>query len=97
MSGGWFNYTNDDLCDEVTGVYPMHNLSSEEQIEHSQAARILNKLEDKDISAMAYDFFCLLHSYDWYICGDTGKEDYEADIKEFKERWFSRSMVKGEK
>ena len=51
----------------------------------------LNPLEDKELSELVYDVFCLLHSYDWYISGDTGEEDYRNDVKYFKDKWLKRS------
>ena len=87
MSGGLYAYQNDSLCDEVTGVYPDYGLDTDEHREKAIAARILNKLEDKQISEIAYDVFCLIHSYDWYFCGDTCRDDYMADVKAFKKKW----------
>ena len=88
MSGGLFDYSNDTLCDEVTGVYPQYDLKDEKTRALAKAARILNKLYDKDISELTYDLFCLLHSFDWHMCGDTGREDYQKDVKAFKEKWL---------
>ena len=88
MSGGHFDYINDSLCDTITGAYPQLDMNGEEQHEMAKAVRILNKLEDRDISEITYDVFCLLHSFDWYRSGDTGRSDYEADVKAFKEKWL---------
>lgn len=90
MSGGHFNYVNDSLCDEVTGVYPDYDLSGEDHAERAKASSTLNKLEDKEISEIVYDIFCILHSYDWYRSGDTGRDDYEKDVKAFKEKWIKK-------
>ena len=88
MSGGHFDYINDSLCDTITGAYPQLDMNGEEQHEMAKAVRILNKLEDRDISEITYDVFCLLHSFDWYRSGDTARADYEADVKAFKEKWL---------
>jgi len=87
MSGGHFDYINDSLCDTITGAYPRLDMNGEEQHYMAKAVRILNRLEDGDISEITYDVFCLLHSFDWYRSGDTGRSDYEADVKAFKEKW----------
>ena len=88
MSGGLFDYRDTGLCDDITGVYPQVGLNDAAQPELAKAVRTLNKLEDKDVSEICYDLFCLLHSFDWYRSGDTGRSDYEADVKAFKEKWL---------
>lgn len=93
MSGGHWNYDTDTACREVFGwgIYPDYGLASEEMKKNSLLARKIDPLEDKELSELVYDVFCLLHSYDWYVSGDTGKEDYKADVKYFKDKWFKRS------
>lgn len=93
MSGGHWNYETDSTCREIFGwgTDPDYNLSSEKVKKSALLARKLNPLEDKELSELVFDVFCLLHSYDWYISGDTGEEDYKDDVKYFKEKWLKRS------
>lgn len=95
MSGGHWNYETDSTCREVFGwnIYPDYNLSSEEMKKNALLARKINPLEDKELSELVYDVFCLLHSYDWYVSADTGEEDYRADVKYFKDKWLKRSST----
>lgn len=93
MSGGHWNYETDSTCREIFGwqLDPDYGLNSEVMKKNALLARKLNPLEDKELSELVYDVFCLLHSYDWYISGDTGEEDYKADVRYFKDKWFKRS------
>ena len=93
MSGGHWGYHNDSLCDEVTGVYPDYGLEDDSQKSKSKYARKLNFLEDKQISEIVYDVFCLLHSYDWYRCSDTREETYLKDVAYFKKKWFKKPNI----
>lgn len=86
MSGGHFGYQNDSLCERITGEYPDYGESGRK---NSKDAARNNRLEDAEISELVYDVFCLIHSYDWYFCGDTCKETYLEDVRLFKEKWFS--------
>lgn len=51
----------------------------------------LNPLGDPEISALVYDVFCLLHSYDWAESGDTDMDAYQKDVEIFKSRWFKKA------
>lgn len=53
-------------------------------------ARKADPLEDKELSELVFDVFCLLHSYDWYNSADTGEDTYRADVKVFKDKWLKR-------
>ena len=86
MSGGRFDYSNDRACREIFGwnvdaKYGKHDAES-------RFARRSNPLEDAVISEIAYDLFCVLHSYDWYACGDTCEDTYRADVQRFKDKWL---------
>jgi len=88
MSGGYFNYLNDNAAREIFGweleiTYGVESL----QKEAKQAAKD-NPLEDHEISELVYDVFCLLHSYDWYKACDTGYEAYQKDVAFFKNKWL---------
>ena len=75
MSGGHWNYMNDTLKNEIFN-YPYEN------------KRTNNPMEDVEISQLVFDIFDLLHSYDWYISGDTTEEDYLEDKDKFKKKWL---------
>ena len=91
MSGGYFNYRNDSACNEIFGynIYPNYG---DKGFSQSKKARQINPLEDKMISELVFDCFCLLHSFDWYKCGDTDEEDYKEDVNRFKRKWFKKPM-----
>lgn len=44
-----------------------------------------------EISALVYDVFCLLHSYDWAESGDTDMDAYQKDVEIFKSQWFKKA------
>lgn len=46
---------------------------------------------DPEISALVYDVFCLLHSYDWSESGDTDMDAYQKDVEIFKSQWFKKA------
>ena len=88
MSGGCFSYLNDNAAREIFGweleiTYGLGSL----QRDAKQAAKD-NPLEDREISELVYDVFCLLHSYDWYKACDTGYETYQKDVEFFKNKWL---------
>lgn len=87
MSGGHFNYANDNLCEELFG-WNMRADYGDNGFSQSTKARRINPLEDAELSELVYDVFCLLHSYDWYVSGDTCPETYREDIKRFKQKWL---------
>lgn len=93
MSGGNFNYKNDALCHEIFGwaISPDYGRRGASQ---SKIARKLNPLEDKIISELVWDVFCLLHSFDWYQCGDTSEDTYIADVNWFKKKWLGKPTQK---
>lgn len=88
MSGGLWHYINDDAAREVFGWKISVNYG-EKGFSLSDTARKLNPLEDKLVSELVWDVFCLLHSYDWYVSGDTCEETYRADCERFKSKWFN--------
>ena len=46
---------------------------------------------DPEILALAYDVFCLLHSYEWAESGDTDMDAYQKDVEIFKSQWFQKA------
>lgn len=87
MSGGHFNYKNDDVCSEIYNWEISPNYG-DRGFALSKIARRINPLEDFVISEIVFDVFCLLHSFDWYESGDTCEETYRKDVKRFKDKWL---------
>lgn len=93
MSGGHFNYSNDSACNDIFG-WGVHCDYGEHGFSQSKTARRLNPLEDLVMSELVFDVFCVLHSYDWYVCGDTCEEAYRADVQRFKDKWLKPTRGK---
>jgi hypothetical protein len=91
MSGGRFNYVNDNAASELFG-YKLYPDYGSEGFGQAAVARKLDPLEDKQLSELVWDIFCVLHSYDWYASGDTGEEVYREDVKYFKEKWLGKTQ-----
>lgn len=93
MSGGVWNYANDTLAGDIFGwgLDIDYGLNREEHKISAMQARKADPLEDKELSELVFDVFCLLHSYDWYTSADTGEDTYRADVKAFKNKWLKRS------
>lgn len=87
MSGGHFNYINDSACREIFG-WNIDCDYGERGFSQSKLARRLDPLEDKVMSELVFDVFCVLHSYDWYACSDTCEDTYRADVKRFQDKWL---------
>lgn len=85
MSGGHWMYMNDRVADEIFCLFPDYG---EKGFKKAAQARKNNPLEDKQLSELAWDLFCVLHSYDWYACGDTCEETYRQDVDYFKKKWL---------
>ena len=95
MSGGTFDYKNNDLASDIFGYgcYPSYGLDSEDVLKSSKNALIDNPLEDIEISGIVHDVFCLLDSYDYYKEGDTSESQYRKDVEFFKNKWLNRSSI----
>ena len=88
MSGGYFNYSNDNAARDIFGYGPAVNYGLKDlQGEAKQVAND-NPLEDHEISELVYDVFCLLHSFDYYKESDTSYETYQKDVAFFKDKWL---------
>lgn len=72
MSGGHFNYQDSNLKAEIFGYNEKPS----------------NEFEDIEISHLVWDVLDFVHKYDWYICGDTGQEDYLKYKRAFKKKWL---------
>jgi hypothetical protein len=73
MSGGHFNYKDGDLKSEI----------------FDYGDKPSNQFDDMEISQLVWDVLTLIHEYDWYVSGDTGKETYMEAKKAFKAKWLS--------
>lgn len=93
MSGGCFEYSNDRACREIFG-WEIDCDYGDKGFSQSPRARRLNPLKNKVMSEMAWDLFCVLHSYDWYSSGDTDEEVYREDVKRFKDKWLKLDKPK---
>lgn len=77
MSGGHWEYKDGDLKVQIFGWKDKPS----------------NALDDIELSELLWDMLNLLHDYDWYISGDTGREDWDASRKAFKKKWLSDSRA----
>ena len=77
MSGGRFNYIDSNLRDEIFGWSDTWS----------------NVFEDREISELVSDVLNLIHDYDWYASGDTGKDDYLKAKAKFKRKWLGNRGV----
>ena len=92
MSGGRFNYENDDAARSIFGWDVDVNYGLERKQEEAAQVAKDNPLEDREISELVFDVFCLLHSYDWYVSSDTSEETYLKDVRFFKKKWLSKNQ-----
>ena len=90
MSRGKFSYSTDRACEEIFDyvVWPDYG---EDGFKQSATARALNPCGDRELSEMVFDMFCVLHSLDWYLSGDTGEAQYKSDVRRFKDKWLKRT------
>ena len=77
MSGGYFNYRDATLRDEIYGWSDTWH----------------NVFEDREISELVWDILDLIHDYDWYTSGDTRRETYLKAKADFKNKWFNNRDV----
>ncbi len=91
MSGGYWNYTNDYLANDIFGYNVQTDNYIGDQYEAMRKIAIReNPLGDLEVSALVFDVFCLLHSYDWAKSGDTDYSNYQKNVEEFKKRWLKK-------
>ncbi len=90
MSGGHWNYENDKLYHEIFGWE--FDFSQQPYERRVMMARSNNPLEDKELSELVMDVFELLHSYDWYVSGDTDQPSYMNDVMKFKKKQLECSF-----
>ena len=87
MSGGFWEYDNDTLAQSIYG-WDMLPDYGEDGFSQSPKAWKRNPLEDKLMSELVWDVFCVLHSFDWYRSADTCEEGYREDVERFKKKWL---------
>lgn len=93
MSGGYFSYTDQELCNNIFGIDP--SLAGGPTYKSGiKLAIFRDPMEDREISELVYDVICLLHEFDYYQEYDTSRESYLAAKKRFKKKWFSTSPDK---
>ena len=90
MSGGYFDYRNDYMKTDIFG-YEFNADYGEDAFKNQN---VPNVFEDREISELIADIFDLIHSFDWYRSGDTGKDTYLKDKKMFKNKWLSNRGVR---
>jgi len=78
MNGGHFEYLDGRLKDEIFGY----------------ENKVKNVFEDREISELVFDMLDLIHEFDWYYSGDTGKETYLEAKAKFKKKWLSSRGVR---
>lgn len=87
MSGGHFEYLDQKLAREMFG-WNIDICYGEKGFSKVNKAGAINPLQDREISKLTWDLLCLIYSFDYYICGDTGEETYLEDLKYFKDKWL---------
>ena len=83
MSGGAFNYYNDNL---MTEMFPY--------ADNSREARKENPFDDKVMSELCYDFLKVIHALDYYKSCDWSELTYREAVKDFKDKWLFKKMQK---
>lgn len=81
MSGGFWNYKEKDLKNEIFGYGSLEKRKD-------GSLKIPDVLEDKELSELTYDLLELLDVFDYYTSGDTDEEYYLEKKKVFKEKWL---------
>ena len=90
MSGGRFNYKQNDLAYELFSCGFNLTYGSEGH-NWSKDARKYNPMEDREVSELIWDALCLIYSLDYYKSGDTCKDTYKEDLNWFKNKWLNRT------
>lgn len=52
-----------------------------------------NNMHDIELDDLIKDLIPLLHELEWWQSGDTREENYRAEVKKFKEKWFGTERV----
>lgn len=78
MSGGRFNYTNEQIAYEMEGEWQDDELNE-----------LFYDLFCSPVFGIRGGG--LAKALDFWICDDTGEEAYRKRVKEFKDKWFGRT------
>lgn len=78
MSGGYFEYKNTGLQDEI----------------FNYESKPWNALEDREISELTWDLLELLNAFDYYKSGDKDKDTYIEKKAAFKKKWLEKGTRK---
>lgn len=49
---------------------------------------LVGRMHDTELDMLAKDFADLAHALEWWTSGDTGEEEYRAEVRKFKSKWF---------
>jgi len=102
MSGGYFDYKNDELCNAMFNwsIYPLYSPEADSRYrDFCRKARSVNPMQDTMMSELVYDVLCLIYSLDMCLSADTSDETYRKDVDYFKKKWLSanrKSIAKRE-
>ncbi len=102
MSGGYFEYKNDELCNVMFNgsIYPLYSPQADSRYRgFCGEARSINPMQDTMISELVYDVLCLIYALDMCLSNDTSDETYQKDVDYFKKKWLSatrKSIAKRE-
>ena len=82
MSGGYFDYVNNRLMEELFGYdWDSYNKGKKKQ-------PVWDRFDDILISNLVYDVLVLINDLDYYKSGDTSKETYLKSVNDFKRKWI---------
>ena len=95
MSGGYFDYKNDELCNAMFNwsIYPLYSPEADSRYrDFCRKARSVNPMQDTMMSELVYDVLCLIYSLDMCLSADTSDETYRKDVDYFKKKWLSATQ-----
>ena len=90
MSGGYFDYRNDNMKTDIFG----YEFDADYGVDAFKNQKVPNVFEDREISELIADVFDLMHSFDWYKSCDTNKDVYLKDKERFKKKWLCNRGVR---
>lgn len=118
MSGGYFDYRDNDISTRLFGYrvetvygigeekfysrtpaqrggYEHYSISRrDEYLKNLKMARKQDPFNNIFITEIVYDVLCLLHSFDYTECGDTGDDQFDDDVQAFLSKWLSPNITK---
>lgn len=87
MSGGYWNYDNENLSCSVLGVTIPKRWASWFEDERKEAL-LLNRLGDVELTDLLIDVFALLVAHDFWKSCDIGEDGYQKEVQYFKKKWL---------